>query len=61
MFKFIGKMFGVTTVLLINYFFWCYVEQTLIQENWNYISRFLFMTANAYILFQTIINTNDEN
>jgi hypothetical protein len=57
----IGKMIGIAVVMTINFVFWAYVEQTLRQESWHIISRFLYMSANAYILYRTIIIDNNEN
>lgn len=61
MLKIIGKAIGIAIILVLNFLFWCYVEQTTDTVEWSKLARFLYMTANFYALYQTIINNNDEN
>lgn len=60
MLKIIGKATGIAIILVLNFLFWCYVEQTTDSTKWSELARFLYMTANFYALYQTIINNNDE-
>lgn len=60
MLRIIGKAIGIAVILILNFAFWCYVEQTIDTSEWTKLARFLYMTANVYALYQTIINNNDE-
>jgi hypothetical protein len=60
MLRIIGKAIGIAVILILNFAFWCYVEQTMDTSEWTELARFLYMTANFYALYQTIINNNDE-
>lgn len=60
MLKIIGKAIGIGLILLLNFLFWCYVEQTTDTSSWTELARFLYMSANFYAIYQTIINNNDE-
>jgi hypothetical protein len=60
MLKIIGKAIGIALILVLNFLFWCYVEQTTDTAEWSKLARFLYMTGNFYTLYQTIINNNDE-
>ena len=59
MWKVIGKALGIAVVFTLNFLFWSYVEQTSETADWSKLARFLYMTANVYMLYKTILRDTE--
>jgi len=57
MLRIIGKAIGIAVILILNFAFWCYVEQTTDTSEWTELARFLYMSANFYARKLTVMVT----